>query len=125
MSRSILLAPALVGAFLLARASTPGADEAADPVAVVAHVDVMPNFTAQGRDLLRRFAQESRKDPGVVRFEVLEELGRPNHSTIVATWRTRKAFDDHLALEHTRRSREQLQPMLGSPFDERIHRIMP
>ncbi len=125
MRRISILAPAILGALLIARAATPAADEAEGPVAVVAHVDVMPNFTVQGRELLRRFALESRKDPGIVRFEVFEEIGRPNHSTVVEVWQTRKAYDDHLALDHTRKSRGDLQPMLGSPFDERIHRPMP
>jgi quinol monooxygenase YgiN len=72
--------------------------------------------------LLRRFAADSRKDPGAFRVEVFEELARPNHSTVVEMWETRRTYDDHLATEHTRASRARLQPMLGSPFDERLHR---
>jgi quinol monooxygenase YgiN len=97
--------------------------DAEEPLYVVTHVDVMPKFTAAGRDLLLQFAVESRKDPGAVRIEVFEELSRPNHSTVVEVWESRKAYDDHLAAEHTRGYRTRLQPMLGSPFDERLHRI--
>jgi quinol monooxygenase YgiN len=90
---------------------------------VVTHVDVMPKFTDAGRDLLKQFAVDSRKDAGLVRIEVLEELGRPNHSTVVEVWASRQAYEDHLAVEHTRAYRAKLQPMLGSPFDERLHRL--
>jgi quinol monooxygenase YgiN len=96
---------------------------AEEPLYVVTHVDVMPKFAAAGRELLAQFAVDSRKDAGAVRIEVLEELGRPNHSTVVEVWESRKAYDDHLAVEHTRDYRAKLQPMLGSPFDERLHHL--
>jgi quinol monooxygenase YgiN len=90
---------------------------------VVTHVDVMPKFTDAARDLLKQFAVDSRKDAGAVRIEVLEELGRPNHSTVVEIWASRQAYEDHLAADHTKAYRAKLQPMLGSPFDERLHRL--
>ncbi len=98
-------------------------DEPDESVCVVTHVDVIPPFTAQGRQLLQEFATQSRKDPGAVRIEVFEDLSRPNHSTVVEIWKTRKAYDDHLAADHVRAYRTKLQPMLGSPFDERLHRL--
>jgi quinol monooxygenase YgiN len=97
-------------------------DEPDGSLVVVTHVDVMPKFTAEGRELLRGFAAASRKDEGAVRVEVFEEIGRPNHSTVVEAWKARKAYDDHLAADHVRSYRAKLQPMLGSPFDERLHR---
>ena len=115
-----LLASWSVYRFTPARAAGPGvADES---IIVVTHVDVIPPFTAAGRDLLKEFATASRKDAGAVRVEVFEELSRPNHSTVVEVWASRKTYDDHLALDHTRAYRGKLQPMLGSPFDERLHR---
>jgi quinol monooxygenase YgiN len=101
------------------------APEADESICVVTHVDAMPNFAAPCRALLREFAVETRKDPGATRVEVFEELLRPNHSTVVEIWKSRKAYDDHLALDHTRAYRTKLQPMLGSPFDERLHRENP
>jgi quinol monooxygenase YgiN len=124
MKKVILLASSLVlswGLYRMACASA--AADAEEPLYVVTHVDVMPKFTAAGRDLLLQFATDSRKDAGAVRIEVFEELGRPNHSTVVEVWESRKAYDDHLAADHTRDYRAKLQPMLGSPFDERLHRL--
>ena len=104
-------------------ADAAGTFAAEEPICVVTHVDVIPPFTAQGRDLLRQFAENTRKDSGVVRVDVFEELARPNHSTVVEVWESRKAYDDHLATDATRAYRTRLQPMLGSPFDERLHRV--
>lgn len=91
---------------------------------VVTHVDLTPDNTAGGTKLLQQFANESRKDPGVVRFELLQDSARPNHFTVVEVWTNSKAFEGHERADHTKQFREKLQPMLGSPFDERLHHIM-
>jgi quinol monooxygenase YgiN len=59
-----------------------------------------------------------------VRFEVLQQ-DRPNHFTIIEVWQSKEAFDAHTASEHTKRFREKLAPRLGSPFDERLHNLVP
>jgi quinol monooxygenase YgiN len=98
--------------------------EPADKLFVVTHVDLTPNYAAEGSKLLQQFAADSRHDPGVVRFELLDDNARSNHFTLVEVWENSKAFEAHEAAEHTKRFREKLQPMLGSPFDERLHHIM-
>jgi quinol monooxygenase YgiN len=105
-------------------ASGEGSAAAKEPLYVVTHVDVLPKFTKAGRDLLNQFAADSRKDAGAVRIEVYEDISRRNHSTVVEVWSSRKAYDDHLAAAHTRAYRTKLQPMLGSPFDERLHHLV-
>ena len=93
-------------------------------VYVVTHVDVTPNYTADATKLLKEFGADSKKDAGVVRFEVLQQDSRANHFSIVEVWQSRQAFEAHSAAEHTKRYREKLQPMLGSPFDERLHVLL-
>jgi quinol monooxygenase YgiN len=91
---------------------------------VVTHVDVMPNYAADATPLLKQYAIDSSQDKGSVRFELLGEPSRKNHFTIVSVWENRAAFDAHLETEHTREFRGKLQPMLGSPFDERLHTLL-
>jgi quinol monooxygenase YgiN len=119
--RLVLILVTIVGVRQLGVAS--GHRAADEPLYVVTHVDVMPKFTAAGHELLQQFAAVSRKDAGAVRIEVFEELSRPNHTTVVEVWKDRRAYDEHLVAEHTRGFRAKLQPMLGSPFDERLHRL--
>lgn len=92
----------------------------------VTHVDIAGTSgkLAEATSLIREFEADSRKDPGVLRFEVWQQEGHPNHFTIYEVWRTRQAFEAHLAAEHTRRFREKLQPVLGSPFRERLHHAL-
>jgi|SRR5579862_7197310 len=103
-----------------------GAQDADDRLYVVTHVDVLgPNGAAEAAKALHQLAADSRNDQGSVRFEVLRDPDRLNHFTIVEVWRTRQDFESHLAASHTRAFREKLQPMLGSPFDERLHKLLP
>lgn len=92
----------------------------AETVYVVTHVDVAPPGDAAA--LLRRLADDSRNEPGCLRFDILQHAERANHFTIVEAWRTRAARDRHVAAAHTRRYRDALQPMIGSPLDERLMR---
>jgi len=88
---------------------------------VVTYVDVFPNFSDVTVKALQQFAADSGKDPGMVRFEFLQDVVRTNHFAIVEVWRDRQAYDAHLTQDHSKRFREKIQPGLGSPFDERLY----
>src|SRR6476660_5258117 len=88
---------------------------------VVTYVDVFPNFTDVTVKALQQFAADSGRDPGMVRFEFLQDVVRTNHFAIVEVWRDRQAYDAHLTQDHSKRFREKIQPGLGSPFDERLY----
>ena len=92
-----------------------------ETVYVVTHIDVAPPGDAAA--LVRQLADVSRTEPGCLRFDVLQHTQRANHFTIVEAWRTRAARDRHVAAMHTRQYREALQPMIGSPLDERLMRL--
>jgi quinol monooxygenase YgiN len=92
-----------------------------DRIYVVTHVDIIPPEAAAGTKLVQQYMVDTRKDPGVVRIEASSEISRGNHISIVEVWQNQKAFDDHVAAAHTRQFRQQLDPKLGSPYDERLH----
>jgi len=91
-------------------------------VVVLAHVDVAPN--PQVAVMLKDLAEASRKEPGNVRFDVVQHTMRANHFTVVEVWRDQKALDAHVASPHTRQYRDALQPMTGSPLDERVYKAI-
>jgi quinol monooxygenase YgiN len=84
----------------------------------------MLQVIAEGETILHQFAAESRKDPGCVSFQVLQEPQRRNHFTLVQVWRDEDAFIAHEAASHARATREKLQPILGGPFDQRLHLLI-
>lgn len=92
-----------------------------DKIYVVTHVDIVPPDTAAGTKLVQQYVADSRKDKGFVRIEAGAQISRVNHISIVEVWQNQKAFDEHIAAAHTRQFRQQIDPMLGSPYDERLH----
>lgn len=88
-------------------------------VYVVAHVDVSQN--PQVPVMLRRLAEASRQEAGNLRFDVLQHTMRANHFTVIEGWRSQEALDSHAAAAHTRQYRDEVQPMTGSPIDERVY----
>ena len=99
----------------------PSATAGAAGVWTLTHVDVIPPRKDDGVALLARLAEESRREPGCTRFDVLQQTNRPNHLTVVEAWRDRAAFDAHAAAAHTRHFRAQLAPMSGALYDERLY----
>ena len=96
-----------------------------DAIFVVSHVDLAPDAVPADKPALQQYAADSRKDPGALRFELLEQSDRPNHFTIVSVWASEKAFNAHLSAAHTKDFRAKIQAGLGSPFDERLHNLVP
>jgi quinol monooxygenase YgiN len=90
-------------------------------VYVITHVDVTPN--PQVPVLLRQLAEASRQEAGNLRFDVLLHTMRANHFTVIEAWRNQQALDAHVAAKHTKQYRDALQPLTGSPLDERTFRI--
>jgi quinol monooxygenase YgiN len=90
---------------------------------VVTHVDTVGS-QGDAPGLLTRLAEASRKDEGNLRFDVLQHTTRANHFTVVETWQSQKALDAHAAAVHTRRYRDELHAISGSPLDERLYKII-
>ncbi|HEV8393499.1 MAG TPA: antibiotic biosynthesis monooxygenase [Vicinamibacterales bacterium] len=97
-------------------AARPGAG--GNAVSVISHVDVAPNPAVA--PMLARLAQASRQEPGNLRFDVLQHTMRANHFTVIETWRDQAALDAHVAAAHTKQYRDEVQPLTGSPLDERV-----
>jgi quinol monooxygenase YgiN len=97
----------------------------APAVYVISHVDIAPN--SQGPPsgpLLTSLAEASRKEPGNLRFDIFQHTMRGNHFTVVEGWSNQQALDAHVAAAHTRQYRDTLQPMTGSPLDERVYKVI-
>jgi quinol monooxygenase YgiN len=96
---------------------------ARDRIYVVTHVDVVPTEAAAGTKLLKQYVAETQKDKGAVRVEAYIQISRVNHFTLIEVWQNRPAFDAHEAAAHTKQFRAQIEPLLGSPYDELLHTI--
>jgi quinol monooxygenase YgiN len=91
---------------------------------VLTHADAIPPAKDEAITLLQQLAAASRTDDGAVRFEVLQQISRQNHFTIVELWQDQKALEAHVMAGHTRQFREKFQPLTGSLYDERLYKTL-
>lgn len=89
------------------------------PVTVVAHIDFIPTFLAQGLPALEQFAQQSKSDPGVSSFTLITWAPTTNHFQLIEVYDSLEAFNNHVQAPHTIAFRTAIQPWIGAPYDER------
>jgi quinol monooxygenase YgiN/predicted enzyme related to lactoylglutathione lyase len=105
----------------LAQKALVGTVAASTSVYVISHIDIIPIHVEAGRDLLVHYSADVRGQPGLTRFELLHQLHRPNHFETLAVWDSESHYVDSLSAQITLQYRERLHPLLGSPFDDRVH----
>jgi quinol monooxygenase YgiN len=93
------------------------------PLTVVTHLDVARVSLDRALALFGNYVRTSRAEPGNVSVEVLRQVNVPNHFTLVEVWTNRATYDAHISAESTREFHRQLDPLLGSPHDERLFAV--
>jgi quinol monooxygenase YgiN len=88
---------------------------------VITHVDVDPQFVDQALPVLDTFVSDSASDHGVLTFALLSQSPTPNHFQLIEVFANQEAFDAHVSTQHTLDFRNDLQPFIGAPYDERLY----
>lgn len=90
-------------------------------VYLVTYVDVMPNAADAGAALLKRYRDASRNEDGNLRFEVVQEIARPQRFAILEVWGDKAKLDAHAAAMDTVQFRDRVKTIEDAPEDERIN----
>ena len=91
-------------------------------VVIVTHIDIIPDFVDQATPLLEQFVTDSRNDPGVKYFTLITWDPTTNHFQLIEVFQDMRAFNAHVSAKHTVEFRNELQPFIGAPYDERLYR---
>src|SRR5262245_2802492 len=83
---------------------------------VATHVDVIPPRKDDGVAALKRLGEDSRRGGDNLRFEVVQQVNRPNHFTVIEIWRDAKAVETHSMAAPTREFRDKLATMTGALY---------
>ena len=105
-------------------AATPAGKNGRGAVVVVTHVDVPPPKKDECIAALKTLVADSRKDPGSVRFDVFQQGNRPNHFSVIEIWKSQSAYEAHITAVPTKKFRDQLTPMSGALYDERLYKAI-
>jgi quinol monooxygenase YgiN len=90
---------------------------------VITHVDIDPQFVGQALPALDTFVSDSASDPGVQTFALLSQAGTTNHFQLIEVFANQQAFDAHVSAQHTLDFRNDIQPFIGAPYDERLYQF--
>jgi len=115
---TVMLAMALTPFAVAPAARAQGGADAA--IYLVSYIDVVPAAKAQAATLLRQLATVSRKEPGVMGFDVLQRTDPSHQFVMLEAWKDQQALDAHVAGAPSKQFREKLAAHLISPVDERL-----
>lgn len=90
-------------------------------VYAVTYVELMPNAIADGTTLLKQYRDGSRHEPGNLRFDVLNEIARPNRFAILETWRDKATRDAHDQAPANAQITDKLKAIEDAPDDRRTN----
>jgi quinol monooxygenase YgiN len=93
-----------------------------DTVYMQLHLDVFPPGIDATLAAASAVAEAARKGEGNLRYDVVKSVKPPlSHTTLLAAWQSRKAFEAYENSAYARQFRDAVGPLLGSPFDDRLY----
>ncbi|OFX18696.1 MAG: antibiotic biosynthesis monooxygenase [Anaeromyxobacter sp. RBG_16_69_14] len=88
-------------------------------VVVHVHVRVKPDRVGDFRKATLENAEKSRREPGVARFDVVQDAEEPTRFVLVEVYRDGKAPAAHKETAHYRRWRDAVAEMMAEPRSSR------
>lgn len=97
-----------------------GAPATANSIVILSHLDVTPNVLPKLMEIMKPLSEGSAKDAGMQTYQILRQTaGAGNHFRLFEVWASDRAFDAHNLAAHTQGFRDELYPLLGTPYDQR------
>jgi len=93
---------------------------------MVEHIDFLPMFANLAQPAVRRLAEASAKEDGVLRYDIYQEPApHANHFSVVGVWAGAKAFDAYETAAPTREFRAAtVMPARGNLYDQRLYKVV-
>ena len=79
------------------------------------HVHVKPEFIEAFREATAENARNSVREPGIARFDVLQQADDPTRFVFVEVYRTPDAPAQHKETAHYQAWRDRVAPMMAEP----------
>jgi autoinducer 2-degrading protein len=89
------------------------------PLIAIVQVHVRPEDVEGFRAASLLNATESRREPGVLRFDVLQETDDPTRFVLIEVFREPAAAAAHRETAHYQRWRDTVAPMMAEPRSNR------
>jgi|SRR5215470_7144008 quinol monooxygenase YgiN len=79
------------------------------------HVQVKPEQVAEFKEATTENARHSVKEPGIARFDVVQQQDDPTRFVLVEAYRTPEAALAHKDTDHYVKWRDAVAPMMAAP----------
>jgi len=79
------------------------------------HVHVLPDQVERFKEATAINASHSLREPGVARFDVVQQIDDPTRFVLVEAYRSREAADAHKETAHYQTWRDTVAPMMAEP----------
>jgi quinol monooxygenase YgiN len=94
-------------------------------VIILSHLDVTPPAIPKLLEIMKPLSEGSVKEQGMTRYQILRQApGIGNHFRLFEVWASERAWDAHNLAAHTQAFRNDLAPLLGTPYDQRKYTIV-
>ena len=97
---------------------------AQNPLRIVARIVAKPDRIEETRALLVSLIAPTRKEPGCLSYELLQNLADPADFTFVEKWESEAAFAAHLATEHLKAAFAKAPELVAAPPDIRQYAVV-
>ncbi len=85
------------------------------------HIHVKPDQIEAFKEASLENARESLKEPGIARFDVIQQADDPTRFVLVEVYRTADDPARHKETSHYNKWREKAEPMLAEPRTRTIY----
>ncbi len=84
-------------------------------------VQVKPNYIDQFIEATQINAKASLEEPGIARFDVLQEEGKPESFVLVEVYRSKEAPSQHKETLHYKQWRDIVEEMMAAPRTKAVY----
>ncbi len=84
-------------------------------------IEVKPDFIEAFKAVSLTNAMASVREPGIARFDVLQDAEQPGHFTLVEVYRTKDDPARHRETEHYQTWRTTVAEMMAAPRSKKIY----
>jgi quinol monooxygenase YgiN len=91
---------------------------------VITYVEFKPADTNTGAQMLEKLAANAESSSGLVNFDVLQQIDRPNFFALFEVWTTAQGFSDFQNSSAAQATLLQLSDVLEAPLDQRLGNLL-
>lgn len=95
-----------------------------ETVVALTHVDVIPPQLETGTAKVKAVVEAGRAAPGNLRYDDVVQANRKNHFTVIEAWKSQADKNAWVSSKTARTFREDLQPIGGALYDERVYKVL-